>query len=133
VVTSDTGNVTLSVATYSPGNGGTTQGVLALYLEHGAASAGVATFVELSRVTGTAAPAPTRLNAARGGFELDDSTNVVITAGAATRLVFSGQPSSGQNIQATGTGSFPVVSGGAGRQTVTSRSADKHLDGEPGH
>src|SRR5207248_673571 len=54
-----------------------------------------------------------------------NQTSVTLASGASTKLAFSTQPSSGQNIQATGTGSFSasVAVQDANGNTVTSDSS----------
>jgi len=60
-----------------------------------------------SSSSGGAAGAGTyTLQATRGGLATALSGNVVINAGTATQLAFSTQPTEGQDIQATGTGTF---------------------------
>jgi len=105
VVTTDTGTVSVSIATYAGGNGGNTQGTVACTTNPVNAVAGVATFAGC-QINGTAAAGTYTLSAARGGLTSGTSSNVVITAGTATKLAFTTQPTVGQNIQATGTGSF---------------------------
>ena len=65
----------------------------------------VATYCQIS---GTAAAGTYTLQATRGGLTTALSGNVAITAGTATKLALSTQPTVGQNIQAKGTGTFSV-------------------------
>jgi len=108
VVTSDTGNVTsVCPLTYSPWQWWYHPGRPGHVPRTRWPPRPGCSFVNC-QVTGTACGRHLHAQRARAVLSSTTSTNVVITAGAATRLVFSGQPSSGQNIQATGTGSFPV-------------------------
>ncbi len=94
VVTSDTGNVTLAIATYTAGNGGTTSGALGCTATTVAAGAGVATFAGC-QITGTAAAGTYTLSATRSGLTTGTSVGVSITAGTATKLIYTTQPSGG--------------------------------------
>jgi hypothetical protein len=103
VVTSDTGTVTVATAT-GPGGTLTCSNVGFPTI---AAVAGVGTFTNC-QISGTAAAGTYTLGATRSGLTTALSGNVVINAGTATKLIFTIQPTVGQNIQATGTGTFPV-------------------------
>ena len=102
VATSDTGTVTLAIAS---GPGGGSLSCSNAGFPTIAAVAGVATFTNC-QISGTAAAGTYTLQATRGGLTTALSGNVVINAGTATKLAFSTQPTVGQNIQATGTGTF---------------------------
>ncbi|TMB90902.1 MAG: hypothetical protein E6J45_07880 [Chloroflexi bacterium] len=95
-LTASTASVTIAIGTNA--GGGTLSGTLTV-----AASGGVATFSDLSiNKSGTgytlAATSSGLTGATSGAFN--------ISAAAATQLVFTSQPASGANIQATGTGTF---------------------------
>ncbi len=79
VVTGDTGPVTLSIATYTAGNGGIAQGTLGCTNLTVNAVAGVATFAGCN-ITGTAAAGTYTLNAARTGLTTATSGNVSVLA-----------------------------------------------------
>jgi hypothetical protein len=96
VVTTDNGSVALSIGTYSAGNGGSTQGTLGCTNTTVNAVAGVATFANC-QITGTAGAGTYSFNAARSGLTTGSSSNLSITAGAATQLVFTTQPVGGAN------------------------------------
>jgi hypothetical protein len=108
VVTSDIGSVTLSIATYVAGNGGSTQGTLACTTNPVNAVAGVATFAGC-KINGTAAAGTYTLSAVRAGLTSATSSGVVITAGVASKLVFTTQPVGGV-LPATNFGTQPKVS-----------------------
>ena len=84
-VTTDTGNVTLGIAT-GPGAGS-----LSCTATTVAATAGVATFAGCT-MTGTAAAGTYTLSATRSGLTTGNSSNLVITVGAANKLAFTTQP-----------------------------------------
>ena len=106
-VTSDNGTVALSILTYTPGNGGTTQGTLACTPASPInAAAGVATFAGC-KISGTAGAGTYTLSATRTGLTAATSSNVTITTGAATQLVFTTSP--GASTTATPFGTQPVV------------------------
>jgi len=88
VVTTDTGNVTLGIAT-GPG-----AGVLSCTSNPVAAVAGVATFAGC-KMTGTAAAGTYTLSASRAGLTTATTSNLVITVGAANKLAFTTQPVGG--------------------------------------
>jgi hypothetical protein len=88
VVTTDTGNVTLAIAT------GPAAGVLSCTASTVAAVAGVATFAGC-KITGTAAAGTYTLSVTRAGLTPGTSGNVVITVGAANKLAFTTQPVGG--------------------------------------
>ena len=91
-VTTDTGNVTLAIAT------GPAAGALTCTNTTVAAVAGVATFTNC-QITGTAATGTYTLTATRLGLTATaPSSNVVITAGSATKLAFTSQPVGGVAI-----------------------------------
>ena len=104
VVTSDTGTVTLAIAS---GPGGASLSCSNVGFPTIAAVTGVATFTNC-QISGTAAAGTYTLQATRGGLTTALSGNVAITAGTATKLAFNTQPTVGQNIQAKGTGTFSV-------------------------
>jgi hypothetical protein len=108
VVTSDTGSVTLSIASYVVGNGGTTQGTLACATNPINAVAGVATFTGC-KINGTAAAGTYTLSAVRAGLTSATSSSVVITSGVASKLVFTTQPVGGV-LPATNFPTQPKVS-----------------------
>jgi trimeric autotransporter adhesin len=125
-VTTDNGTVALSIGTYAPGNGGTTQGTLACTPASPInAAAGVATFAGC-KITGTAAAGTYTLSATRTGLIAGTSSNVVITAGAPTKLVITTQPSGGANGIAFGTQPVVTVEDVNG-DTVTSSTASVSL------
>ncbi len=94
VVTSNTAGVTLGIASYTAGNGGSTQGTLTCTNNTVNAVAGVATFTGC-QITGTAAAGTYTLSATQTGLPVATSTNVVINSGSATKLVFTTQPVGG--------------------------------------
>jgi hypothetical protein len=96
VIATDNGSVALSIGTYSAGNGGTTQGTLGCSNTTVNAVAGVATFANC-QITGTAGAGTYSFNASRTGLTTGSSSNVSITAGAASKLVFTTQPVGGAN------------------------------------
>ncbi len=108
VVTTDTGTVALAIANYTAGNGGTTSGTLGCTANSVSAVAGVATFANC-QITGTAAAGTYTLSATRSGLTSGTSSNVTITAGTATKLVFSTEPVGGVN-EATNFATQPKVS-----------------------
>ena len=126
VVTSDTGTVALSIGSYTAGNGGTTSGSLGCTPTSPVnAVAGVATFAGCN-ITGTAAAGTYTLSATRSGLTSGTSSNVVITAGAPTKLAITTQPSGGAN--GTPFGTQPVVTvEDANGDTVTSSTASVSL------
>jgi hypothetical protein len=83
--------VALAFASYTAGNGGTTQGTLGCDNNTLNAVAGVATFTGCD-ISGTAAAGTYTFSATRSGLTTATSSNVVITAGSATKLVFTTQP-----------------------------------------
>ena len=87
----DTGNVTLSIGSYSAGNGGTTKGSLTCTANPIPANAGVATFAGC-QITGTAGAGTYALGASHSGPVSGTSGNLVIVAGAASKLAFTAQP-----------------------------------------
>src|SRR5450631_884754 len=121
VVTSDTGTVTLAIAS---GPGGASLSCSNPGFPTIAAVAGVATFTNC-QIGGTAGPGTYTLQATRGGLTTALSGNVVINAGTATNLAFTTQPTVGQNIQAKGTGTFSasVTVQDANGNTVTATNA----------
>ena len=126
VVTSDTGNVTLAIATYTAGNGGTTSGALGCTATTVAAGAGVATFAGC-QITGTAAAGTYTLSATRSGLTTGTSVGVSITAGTATKLVFTTQPVGGVS-EGTNFATQPKVSvEDAGGNVVTSDTGNVTL------
>jgi hypothetical protein len=102
VVTSDTGTVTVAIAS---GPGGGSLSCSNPGFPSAAAVTGVATFTNC-QISGTAAAGTYTLQATRSGLTTALSGNVVINAGAATKLALSAQPTVGQNIQAKSTGTF---------------------------
>ena len=78
VVTTDTGAVTLSIASYTAGNGGITQGTLVCTTNPVNAAAGVATFAGC-KINGVTSAGTYTLSAARSGLASATSSNVVIT------------------------------------------------------
>jgi trimeric autotransporter adhesin len=78
VVTTDTGTVTLSIASYVPGNGGTIQGTPVCTTNPVNAVAGVATFAGC-KINGVTGAGTYTLSAARSGLASGISSNVVIT------------------------------------------------------
>ena len=123
-VTSDnTDKVTLAI-----GNNAGPSGVLSCTDTGGltvTASAGVANFTGCAITeTGTGYT----LTASSGSLTAPANANAfTITAGSAAELGFTAQPSSGQNIQATGTGTMPTVSVAiedSNGNTVTSNNSD---------
>jgi hypothetical protein len=119
VVTTDTGSVTLAVASGPAG----TLSCSNTGFPTIAAVAGVATFTSC-QINGTAAAGTYTLSATRSGLTTATSGSVVINAGTATKLAFTTQPTSGQNIQATGTGTFStsVAVQDANGNTVTTNN-----------
>ena len=104
VVTTDTGSVTLAT---NGGPGGTLTCTNVGFPTISAAG-GVATFTNC-RITGTAAAGTYTLQATRSGLTTGVSSNVVITPGIATKLVFTTQPVGGVP-EATNFSTSPVVS-----------------------
>ena len=90
-VTTDTGSVTLGIASYSTANSGTNQGTLACSNNTVNAVAGVATFANC-KISGTAAAGTYVLGASRNGLSPDTSSNFSIVAGTATKLAATTQP-----------------------------------------
>ena len=78
VVTTDTGSVTLSIASYTAGSGGITQGTLVCTTNPVNAAAGVATFAGC-KINGVTSAGTYTLSAARSGLASATSSNVVIT------------------------------------------------------
>ena len=103
VVTTDTGNVTLAIASYSAGSsGGTTQGILAC--SSGltvAVLSGVAHFTAC-QITGSAAAGTYTLSATRSGLTTAVSGNVTINAGTASAAQSTLTPTT-SSIVANGT------------------------------
>jgi hypothetical protein len=91
VVTSDTGSVTIAISAYTLGDGGNTQGTLSCTNNTVNAVSGVATFANC-QIAGTAGAGIYTLIATRIGLTSGGSSNVVITAGSASHLVFVQQP-----------------------------------------
>ncbi len=121
-VTTDTGAVALSIASYTAGNGGTGMGTLACTPASPInAAAGVATFANC-QITGTAAAGTYMLSATRSGLTTATSSNVTITAGTATKLAFTTQPVGGANGAAFATQPTLTVEDASGN-TVTSSGA----------
>ena len=86
-VTGFTSPVTLAIAAYTVGNGGTTQGSISGCTNPVTAVSGLATFAGCT-ITGPAAAGTYTLNASGGGLTSANSTgSVTITAGAATTLL----------------------------------------------
>ena len=96
VVTTDNGAVALAIASYSAGNGGTTQGTFGCTANSVNAVAGVATFANC-QITGTAGAGTYTLSATRTGLTSGTSSGVAITPGTATKLVLTTQPGGGAN------------------------------------
>ena len=92
VVTSDNGSVTIGIQSYTPGNGGTTQGTLTCANNTVNAVSGVATFSGC-QISGAAAAGTYVLSATRTGLTSATSTNVTIAAGTVSQLAFVAQPS----------------------------------------
>ncbi len=90
-VTTDSGNVTLGIASYSTANSGSNQGSLSCTSNTVSAVAGVATFANC-KISGTAAAGTYVLNATRGGLSPGTSSNVSIVAGTPTKLAATTQP-----------------------------------------
>ncbi len=90
-VTTDTGSVTLGIASYSTANSGSNQGSLSCTNTTVSAVAGVATFANC-KISGTAAAGTYMLSASRSGLSPDTSNNVSILAGTPTKLVATTQP-----------------------------------------
>ncbi len=90
-VTTDSGNVTLGIASYSAANGGSNQGSLGCTSTTVSAVAGIATFANC-KISGTAAAGTYVLSAARGGLSSGTSSNLSIVAGTPTKLVATTQP-----------------------------------------
>ncbi|MEI7860358.1 MAG: hypothetical protein WCI26_11090, partial [Acidimicrobiales bacterium] len=105
VVTSDASNVVLAISSYSASNGGTTQGTLACTggLTKAAAS-GVATFAGCN-ITGTAGAGSYVLSATDGILTSTTTSAVSITAGTATKIVYTTSPQASVAAGAT----FTVV------------------------
>lgn len=89
VVTSDTGQVTLSITNYTAGNGGTTQGTLSCTqpLNTTNAISGVATFTGCN-ITGNKGAGSYTLSATRALLQ-SGTANVTVTAAAAASLSFN--------------------------------------------
>ncbi len=107
VVTTDTSNVVLAISTYSSANGGTTQGTLACTNTGGltnAAVSGVATYTGCN-IAGAAGAGSYVLSATDGSLTSTTTSSVSITAGTATKVVYTTSPPS---IVAAGT-TFSVV------------------------
>ena len=131
-VTSDTGAVALSIGSYSAGNGGSTEGSLGCTANTVNAVAGVASFASCE-VTGTAGAGSYVLNAARSGLTTATSSNVSVTAGSASKPVFSTEPGGGANGSAWSTQPAVTVEDSSGN-TVTGSSASITLaiNSQPG-
>ena len=78
VAVTDTGTVTLSIASYTAGHGGTTQGTLVCTTNPVNAVARVATFAGC-KIHGSTGAGTYTLSAARSGLASATSSNVVIT------------------------------------------------------
>ena len=124
-VTSDTGSVALSIGSYTAGNGGSTEGSLGCTANTVNAVAGVATFASC-QITGTAGAGTYVLSAARSGLTTGTSSNVAITAGSATKLVFSTEPVGGSSGTTWTTQPAVTVEDASGN-TVTASSASISL------
>jgi len=118
VVTTDTSSVTLSITAGTPATGG--PGTLTCTGgDTKAATAGVAAFAGCSIDTsGTGY----RLHAVDGSLATADSTTFDITAGAATKLVFTQQPSDSTGGTAFGTQPKVVVEDAGGNVVTTDTS-----------
>jgi len=107
VVTSDASNVVLAISSYSAANGGTTQGTLACTNTGGltkAAASGVAAFAGCN-ITGTAGAGSYVLSATDGILTSTTTSAVSITAGTATKIVYTTSPQASVAAGAT----FTVV------------------------
>jgi hypothetical protein len=133
VVTTDTGTVALSVGSYTPSNGGSTQGTLGCSNTTVSAVAGVATFSNC-QISGTAAAGTYSLNAAQASVPTGASSTFTINAGSATKLVFTTQASSsGSNGAAFATQPVATIEDTFGNAVTSwSTSVTLGLASQPG-
>ena len=111
VVTSDTSTVTLAVSSYSPANGGTTQGTLACTNTGGLAKAavsGAATFTGCN-ISGTAGAGSYVLSATDGILTSTTTSALSVIAGSASKVIVTTQPVGGV-IEGTAFATQPSVS-----------------------
>jgi trimeric autotransporter adhesin len=92
-VTTDTGNVTISIGSYAAANGGSNQGALGCSNMTVSAVAGLASFTNC-QITGTAAAGTYTFNAGRTGLTTGTSSNVSITAANPTKALITPSTSS---------------------------------------
>ncbi len=137
-VTGFTSAVTLGINSYGAGNGGHNQGTLGCTTNPVTAVAGVATFAGCN-ITGAAAAGTYSLNATGGGLTSAASSNVTITSGAATQLLFSTQPVGGVT-EATAFATQPVLTAqdtngnvATGFTSAVTLNVNSYASGNGGH